>query len=98
VVVEVKGRDEAGNPVVRCAAVEADRLFPQEAQLIELLDQKAEQNEEALIEKYANRYIDLATGKIGARWVPPKLPIDDRVLKFMEEILRRLDRIEGKDG
>ena len=94
VVVDVKGRDETGDPIVRVAAVEADRLFPQEGQVLELMDVKREQDEAALIEEFANHRIDIKTGKIGTRWKPPRQPVDDRVMGVLEQILARLERLE----
>ena len=96
VVVDVKGRDATGEPIVRVAAVEADRLFPQEGQVLELMDVKRAQDEAALIEEFANHYIDLKTGKIGGRRVPPRPPVDDRVMGALEQILARLDKLEVK--
>jgi len=103
-VVEPKGRgkeNEPVEPIVRCAAVDETRLFPQDCQLIELDDVKRPQDEAALIEEFANRRIDLKTGKIGARWEPPprpEPPIDNRVADALEMILARLEKLEGKGG
>jgi Cu/Ag efflux pump CusA len=52
-----------------------------------------------LIVEFANRVIDLATGKVGEEWrppPPPKGPIDDRVADALEMILQRLEKLEGK--
>jgi hypothetical protein len=93
-VVEPKGRDKSEEPIVRCAAVDATRLFPQDCQVIELLDVKRPQDEEALIEEFANRHIDLQAGQIGERWQPK--PPEDKVTPVLEAILARLDKLEGK--
>jgi hypothetical protein len=100
-VVEVKsGRSkEAESPILRCAAVDATRLHPQDCQLIELTDIKRPQDEEALIMEFANRVIDLKTGKVGEVWIPPPLPtppMDERVADALEMILQRLEKLEGK--
>ena len=92
VVVEVKGRDNTKQSVVRAAAVEADRLFPEGAQLLELLDEEREQDEAALIEEFCNRYIDMETGKVGARVELPRP--EDPVMDALKEIMRRLDKLE----
>jgi len=99
-VVEVKRAraEKADSPIVRAAAVDATRLFPQDCQVIELLDVKREQDEEALIEEFANRKIDLKTGRIGERFVPPPMPMDNRVADALEMILARLEKLEGKGG
>ena len=94
--IEPKGRDNTSGPIVRNAVVDETRLFPQDCQLIELMDVKREQNEAALIEEFCNRRIDMKTGKIGELWVPQPPPIDKRVMYLLEEILDRLDRIERR--
>jgi hypothetical protein len=100
-VIEIKSSraEEARTPIIRAAAVDATRLHPQDCQLIELTDMKRPQDEEALITEFANRKIDLKTGKVGEEWQPPpppKPPIDDRVADALEMILQRLEKLEGK--
>lgn len=99
-IVEVKSTrsEEADSPIVRASAVDATRLYPQDCQVIELLDVKREQDEEALIAEFANRKINLKTGKVGEVWTPP-LPepkMDERVADALEMILQRLEKLEGK--
>jgi hypothetical protein len=84
---------------VRCAAVDETRLFPQDCQLIELLDETREQNEAALIEEFANRHIDIRTGKMGERWVakpPPPPEFETKVMSALDAIMSRLEKLEGK--
>lgn len=100
-VIEIKSSrsKEADSPIIRCAAVDATRLFPQDCQVVELVNVNRPQDEEALIVEFANRVIDLATGKVGEEWrppPPPKGPIDDRVADALEMILQRLEKLEGK--
>jgi len=94
-VVEVNGRDETGQPVVRCAAVDETRLFPQDCRLIELTDVTRKQDEPSLIEEFANRRIDLKTGKVGERWAPKP---DTTLKDTLEAIMTRLERLEGKSN
>ena len=65
-VIEVEGRDESRDPIIRTAAVDASRLFPAGCRLIELTDVRREQNEGALIEEFVNRRFDLKTGRINS--------------------------------
>lgn len=97
-VIETKSAraEEAKEPIVRAAAVDETRLFPQDCQLIELTDVKRPQDEEALIEEFVNRRIDLKTGKLGARWEPKPPPMDTRIADALEKILERLERLEKK--
>ena len=91
-------RDRGG--IIRTAAVDETRLFPQDCQLIELEDVKRDQNEAALIEEFANRRIDLKTGELGEKWEPrmPEPQIDTRVADALEKILARLEKLEGKSN
>ena len=88
-----KGRSKE-DAIIRVAAVDETRLFPQDCQLIELTDVERPQDEDALIEEFANRRIDLKSGKIGERWQPPA-PVD-KITPVLEAILARLDRLESK--
>ena len=102
-VIEPKGRgkeDEPVEPIIRTAAVDETRLFPQDCQLIELEDVKRDQNEAALIEEFVNRKIDLKTGELGEKWEPrmPEPQIDTRVADALEKILARLEKLEGKSN
>ena len=89
-VVEVgKGRAE-NEPVVRCAAVDETRLFPQDCQLIELVGVERDQDEPSLIEEFANHHINLNTGEIGALYQPPALPsIEDMVARIVDAELKK---------
>jgi hypothetical protein len=94
-VVDVKGRDNTEQPIVRAAAVEVDRLFPDGGQLLELLDEKRDQNEPALIIEFCNRHIDMKTGKVGDVWQPPPPP-ENPVMVALKEIMARLDKLEKR--
>ncbi len=87
-------RDADGNDMVRTAAVDETRLFPEGGRLIELLDETREQNEAALIEEFCNHRIDLKTGKVGERWKPKAQP--DKITPLLEQILARLERLENR--
>jgi len=97
-VLEVKGRGTPEEPVVRCAAVDETRLFPADCQLVELVGVERPQDEAALIEEFANRKFDRNTGRIGEFWLPPRPPevANTGIMKALDAIMARLDRLEGK--
>jgi hypothetical protein len=95
-VVEVDGPRTADGPIIRVPAIEPDRMFPQGCRVVELTGVKREQNEAALIEEFANRHIDLRTGTVGEVWRAPVPPVDSRIMKVLDRIMDRLDRLEAK--
>lgn len=94
-VIDMIEKDAEGEAIVRTSAVDETRLFPQDALLLELLGDKREQDEARLIEEYCNRYIDPKSGTLGKKreFRPP--PPDDRVMRVLNEIMTRLDRMEA---
>ena len=94
VIDEVKDKDGTTVTIIRTAAVDATRLFPQEARLVELTHIVRDQNEEALLEEFLWRKIDLKSGELGPKWEQSTPPVDDRVATMLEKILARLERLE----
>jgi len=98
VVEVVTEKDNSEVSIIRTAAVDATRLFPDGCRVVELFDIQRDQDEAALIEEFVWRRINPQTGDLGPKWEPPTPTpqIDDRVASALEMILERLERLEKK--
>ncbi len=100
VVETVKEKDGKDVAVIRAAAVDAPRLFPDGCRIIELTEILREQDEDALIKEFSTRRINIKTGVLGEKWKPagPEPRMDERVADALEMILARLEKLEGKEN
>ena len=87
---------EKGEPVtVSAPHVDASMLFPAGYRVIELEGNYTNLDEDARIEKFASKVIDLKTGKISDP-PPPPAPPPSPLEKKLDAILARLEKLESK--
>jgi len=85
-----------GTVVIRVSHVEADRIFPADCRLIEIVDVIRKQDETNLIDEFCNKEIDLISGRVGKLWQDPDLPKALNVQMLLEDIVTRLGNLERK--
>jgi hypothetical protein len=83
-----------GKTCIRAPVVDADRLFPAGCRVVEVTNAKREQNEEKLIDEFANRYFDPHSGTVGEVHAPQLPP--NKTEQMLEKIMARLDKLEQK--
>jgi hypothetical protein len=91
----VRAWTEGGPLIVSAPQVDASHLFPASHRVIEIEGNYSNLDEAARIEKFANKVIDLKTGKISDP-PPPPAPPPSPLEKKLDAILARLEKLESK--